>query len=76
MRFDSEGTTNLAVVILAFLQRVLNRPAGAFQYPIREKNVEPRAARYLKLLEAPPQSLGYKIALENLRREWYMVERT
>lgn len=61
------------VSLAAFLQRAGLRAVGRYKDPVYGQHFEARSARYLSALSLPIDSLRFKIALENLRREWDLL---
>ncbi|MBX7134094.1 MAG: hypothetical protein K1X67_15580 [Fimbriimonadaceae bacterium] len=58
------------VSFVGFFQRALRRSFGLEQVRVPGQNLSPLASRYLAHLSAPPDSLRFRIALEELRHAY------
>jgi hypothetical protein len=61
------------IAIVAFLERAFWRTLGREQNPQYGEDIVRRSTRFLNLLDRDEKSLAFKIALENLRREWDLL---
>ncbi len=64
---------SIPVAIASFLQRAFGRSVGTHSNPEFGVGIEARAKRFLILLNKEEKSLTFRIALENLRREFDLL---
>lgn len=65
--------SSIPVAIAAFVQRAFGRSFGTYKDPEFGVGIEKRARRCLLLLNKDEKSLTFRIALENLRREFDLL---